>query len=98
MMNVLMIKFRLSCTLHRLKHNKPHIYIKNKSMPLLLDGIRPFISSLFPYKLTVPFTNKRSVHNSSSSLVVVPAKSYANADILKTSTLRVEVRQAYIDG
>lgn len=50
-MNVLMIRHRLSCTLHMVKQNKPHIYIKNKSMPLLLTGIRPFIS-LLPSKLS----------------------------------------------
>lgn len=45
MMNILMINFRLSCSLHTFKQNKPHIYIKNKSMPLLLNGVRPFIDS-----------------------------------------------------
>jgi hypothetical protein len=58
-MNILMIRYRLSCTLHRLKQDKSHVYIKNKSMPLLLDGIRPFIY-LHPSKLSV-----RSVHNGS---------------------------------
>lgn len=51
LMNVLMIRHRLSCRLHMVKQNKPHIYIKNKSMPLLLTGIRPFISWL-PSKLS----------------------------------------------
>ena len=50
--------------------------LRNKSMPLLLGGIRPFISCL-PSKLSV-----RSVHNGSSS-TVVPVKSYINADIDK---------------
>ena len=56
LMNVLMIRHRLSCTLHIVKQNKPHIYIKNKSMPLLLTGIRPFISSL-PSKAPFFFWN-----------------------------------------
>lgn len=42
LMNILMIRHRLSCSLDL---NKSHIYIKNKSMPLLLADIRPFISS-----------------------------------------------------
>ena len=45
LMNILMIKFKLSCSLHTLKQNKSHIYIKNKSIPLLLNGIRPYINS-----------------------------------------------------
>jgi group I intron endonuclease len=45
LMNILMIKFELSCSLHRLEQNKPHIYINNKSIPLLLNGIRPYIDS-----------------------------------------------------
>ena len=44
LINVLIIRFQLDCSLHRLKQNKYHIYIKNKSMPLLLKGIRPHIS------------------------------------------------------
>ena len=84
LMNVLMIRHRLSCSLHKLKQNKSHIYIKNKSMPLLLTGIRPFISE-FSSKLSVHhnYSVTRSVHNSSPS-TVVPVVSYANADILKT--------------
>ena len=47
-----MIKYKLSCSLHTLKQVKPHIYIKNKSIPLLLNGIRPFIP-LFNSKLSM---------------------------------------------
>jgi hypothetical protein len=44
-MNILMIKYELSCSLHTLKQKKPYIYVNNKSIPLLLKGIRPYISS-----------------------------------------------------
>jgi hypothetical protein len=81
LINVLIIRFRLDCSLHRLKQNKSHIYIKNKSMPLLLRGIRPHISWL-PFKLSVHYST-RGVHNSFPSKVVVPVVSYANADKLK---------------
>jgi hypothetical protein len=61
------------------KENKPHIYIKNKSMPLLLGNIRPFIPSINS-KLSL-----RSVHTHTGggSPQVVPLLSYANADVLK---------------
>lgn len=75
LMNILMISHRLSCTLHMV--NKPYIYIKNKSMPLLLNGIRPYISSFPQTKLFV-----RSVHKD-IPLTVVPVKSYSNAYLKK---------------
>lgn len=71
LMNILTINHRLSCTLHMV--NKPYIYIKNKSMPLLLNGIRPYISS---------FPHVRNVHKD-IPLTVVPVKSYPNADLYK---------------
>ena len=76
-----MIRHRLLCTLHMLKNNKPHIYIRNKSMPLLLGGIRPFISLLPSSKLSV-----RSVHNGSSPST--PVKKYENADLDKIRILQ----------
>lgn len=79
-MNILMIRHRLSCTLHMVKENKPHIFIKNKSMPLLLGNIRPFITSINS-KLSL-----RSVHThtgTGGSPQVVPLLYYANADVLK---------------
>lgn len=82
LMNVLMIRFRLDCSLHRLKQNKSHIYIKNKSMPLLLSGTRPHIS-LLSSKLSVD--SARGVHTPSK---VVPAMSYANADLDKLQIIK----------
>lgn len=86
LMNVLMIRFRLDCSLHKLKQNKSHIYIKNKSMPLLLRGLRPYISWL-PSKLSVHNFARRAIHNSSPS-TVIPVVSYANADILKEEIIK----------
>ena len=42
LMNILMIRHRLSCSVHSVK-NKQYISINSKSIPLLLRGIRPFI-------------------------------------------------------
>lgn len=64
LMNILMIKFELSCSLHTLEQNKPHIYIKNKSIPLLLNGIRPYINSLIK---TNNVYQTRALFNSSMS-------------------------------
>lgn len=78
LINVLIIRHRLSCSLHRLKQNKSsHIYIKNKSMPILLEGIRAFI----------PFVQKRSIHNKTNS-PVTPAVSYENAETLKKEIVK----------
>jgi hypothetical protein len=101
LMNILMIRHRLSCSLHRLKQNKSHIYIKNKSMPLLLAGIRPFISSFRgrrPLQLYMQsaFSSQptlqrvRGVHTGQEpgSPNITPVKSYANPDILKKEIIR----------
>lgn len=85
LMNVLMIRHRLSCSLHKVK-NVSHIYIKNKSIPLLLNGIRPFItwrpSATLSMHHHYGVVSKRGVHNSSPS-TVVPVVSYPNADVFK---------------
>ena len=93
LMNILMIKFRLRCSFHKLKQNKCHIYINNKSMPLLLSGIRPYISSINP-KLSLKLSNLalqyhrlRGVHTG-GDCSIIPALSYANADIFKNEILK----------
>lgn len=45
LMNVLIYKFNLTCSLQVIKRDKLFIYIKNKSIPLLLSGISPYINS-----------------------------------------------------
>lgn len=47
LINILMIRHRLSCTLHSVK-NKQCISINSKSIPLLFRGIRPFFSDQPP--------------------------------------------------
>lgn len=100
-MNILIIRHRLSCTLHILKQNKPHIYIKNKSLPVLLGGIRPFIFS-FNSKLSAlhkeraysnfsfsQFLVVRGAHNGKDNYTnLTPVLSFANADIQKPEILK----------
>ncbi len=50
LMNVLMINFRLVCTLH-LDRNKPRIYISAKSIKLLESFVNPYIIPSMYYKL-----------------------------------------------
>jgi len=45
LINVLIYKFNLTCSLQVIKRDKFFIYIKNKSIPLLLSGISPYINS-----------------------------------------------------
>ena len=50
LINVLIIKYRLKCTLH-MTGNKPRIYISSKSMDLLISVIDPYIIPSMQYKL-----------------------------------------------
>jgi hypothetical protein len=51
LINVLIIKYRLKCTLH-MSDNKPRIFISSKSMDLLTSIINPYIVPSMRYKLT----------------------------------------------
>ena len=51
LMNVLMIKFRLECTLRAHKKNQYRIYIKQGSMALLLNIVSPYMHPSMFYKL-----------------------------------------------
>ena len=50
LINVLIIKYRLKCTLH-MTDNKPRIFIRSKSMDLLTSIINPYIIPSMKYKL-----------------------------------------------
>lgn len=50
LMNVLIIKYRLKCTLH-ITDYKPRIFISSKSMGLLISIINPYIVPSMMYKL-----------------------------------------------
>ena len=50
LINVLIIKYRLKCTLH-MAENKPRIFISSKSMDLLTSIINPYIIPSMKYKL-----------------------------------------------
>lgn len=50
LINVLIIKYRLKCTLH-MSDNKPRIFISSKSMDLLTSIINPYIIPSMKYKL-----------------------------------------------
>jgi hypothetical protein len=50
LINVLIIKYRLICTLH-MQNGKPRIFISSKSMGLLKSIIAPYIVPSMKYKL-----------------------------------------------
>ena len=51
LMNVLMIKYRLECTLQFHSPTQPRIYIIRRSMPLLCSIVIPYMHSSMHYKL-----------------------------------------------
>jgi len=60
LMNVIMIRYRLDCTLHLKRQNKKiehMIYIRQSSMPLLLNIVSPFMHSSMLYKLKSALSN-----------------------------------------
>ena len=96
----LVYSYRLSCLLHEGKQDKPHIFIFNKYMSLLLSGIRPFIP-LFNSKLSMrsvsfylpalQYMQKvRGVHTGPEpeNPNLTPRLSFANADVQKSQILK----------
>ena len=51
LMNVLIIRYRLKCTLRYHTPTQPRIYISERAMPLLRNIVRPHIHSSMAYKL-----------------------------------------------
>jgi hypothetical protein len=51
LINVLIIKYRLDCTLWVRRKNQYRIYIRQSSMPLLRDIVRPHFHSSMLYKI-----------------------------------------------
>ena len=49
--NVLIIKYRLECTLRYLTPTKPRIYIRERSMPILRNIVRPHMVKSMLYKI-----------------------------------------------
>lgn len=51
LMNILMIRYRLECTLRYHTPTQPRIYIKQRSMPVLRDIVRPYMVKTMLYKI-----------------------------------------------
>jgi hypothetical protein len=51
LINVLIIKYRLECTIREHKKNQYRIYIKQRSMPLLREIVNPYFESSMLYKI-----------------------------------------------
>jgi hypothetical protein len=50
LINVLIIKYRLECSCYNAL-TKPRIYIKSKSMPILRDVVKPYMTESMLYKI-----------------------------------------------
>lgn len=50
-MNVLKIKYDIDSTLQGIKNNRPRIYILQKSMPKLINIVKPYMLKSMLYKL-----------------------------------------------
>ncbi len=88
LINVLIIRHRLDCTLITNRSNQFKIYIGQRSMPLLRSNVGPYMHSSMLYKLynkPARFCYTHSiVENQESSLYsVVPVLVYPNADTFK---------------
>lgn len=53
LMNVLIIRYGLTCTLQKKREDQYRIYISSKSMPLLRSIVTPYMHSSMMYKLGV---------------------------------------------
>jgi hypothetical protein len=51
LINVLIIKYRLECTLRYHTPTQPRVYIRERSMPILRDLLRPYMVKSMLYKL-----------------------------------------------
>lgn len=51
LMNVLIIKYRLECTLRFHTPTQPRIYIRAKSMPILRELVKPYMIESMLYKI-----------------------------------------------
>lgn len=51
LMNVLMIKFRLECTLRFHRPTHPRIYIRQRSMPIIRELVKPYMAKSMLYKI-----------------------------------------------
>jgi len=47
LMNVLIIRYNLECTLHYHRPTQPRIYIRQRSMPLLRELVRPHMEKIY---------------------------------------------------
>jgi group I intron endonuclease len=88
LINVLITRHRLDCILITDRDNQYHIYIGQRSMPLLRSKVGPYMHSSMLYKLyNKPASSRYTssiVENQDSSLYsVVPVLVYPNADTLK---------------
>ena len=53
LINVLIIKYDINCTMIGYKHKKPRIYIMPKSLPFLIKLVRPYMLNPMLYKLNL---------------------------------------------
>jgi hypothetical protein len=51
LMNVLIVRYNLDCTLHYHRPNQPRIYIRQRSMPTLRELVRPHMEKSMLYKI-----------------------------------------------
>ena len=51
LMNVLMIRYRLECTLRYHRPTHPRIYIRQRSMPIIRELVKPYIARYMLYKI-----------------------------------------------
>lgn len=51
LMNVLMVKYRIECTLRYHRPTHPRIYIRQRSMPIVRELVKPHMAKSMLYKI-----------------------------------------------
>jgi hypothetical protein len=89
LMNVLIIRYRLKCTLHYHTPTQPRIYISERSMPLLRTIVRSHICSSMAYKLKLG----QKAHYTTEASFYINIKKSPTATLGYVVVLRFELVQ-----
>ncbi len=96
LINVLICKFNLICSLKVLKQDKLFIYIKNKSIPLLLNGVSPYINDWVKYSGTNTYNLRTKNMGDNKSLFDLQSRKFSTIQRrLPTSYVTLDVKKQF---
>ena len=83
LMNVLMIRYRLECTLRYHRPTHPRIYIRERSIPLLQTIVRPHMHSSMAYKI-------KSLESTRYTITGERRKNFSSSSFCKDKDLHLD--------